>query len=245
MNPAITSSRLFLIAGAVVFALLGAVGGWAWEKRQSGDADKARVEEIVHAYLLEHPEVLPEAMAALQTKEQRRQLAGAGEAVERPFPGAVLGNPQGKITLVEFTDYACTFCRRSVADVAALVAANPDLRVVIRELPILSPASAEAARWALAAAEQGRYAVFHDAMFRTGRPDTATIAAAAAEAGLDLARARRVIADPRIAAEIERNQQLARQLGFDGTPSWVVGDQLLTGAVGQTELAKAIAAARG
>lgn len=245
MNDTSRSSRLFLVLGAIAFALLGAVGGWAWESSRSGGANKAEVERIVRAYLLEHPEILPEAMEQLRANEQRRQLASAGDAVETPFPGAVLGNPNGKVTLVEFTDYACTFCKRSVADVAALVAANPDLKVVIREFPILSPASADAARWALAAAEQGRYAAFHDAMFRAGPPDSATIAAAASEAGLDLPRARRAIVDPRIEAELQRNVALARQLGFDGTPSWVVGDRLLSGAVGQAELAKAIAGSSG
>lgn len=244
MNDSPRSSRLFLVLGAIAFALLGAVGGWAWENNRSGGTNKAEVERIVRAYLLEHPEILPEAMEQLRANEQKRQLASAGDAVETPFPGAVLGNPNGKQTLVEFSDYACTYCKRSVADVAALVAANPELRVVIREYPILSPDSAEAARWALAAAEQGRYAAFHEAMFRAGRPDSATIAAAAAEAGLDLARARRVIADPRIEAELQRNVALARQLGFDGTPSWIAGDQLLSGAVGQAELAKALAAAK-
>ncbi|MGH6786266.1 MAG: DsbA family protein [Novosphingobium sp.] len=244
MGEQITKSRLLLALGAIAFALIGAVGGWAWEKSRSAGSNKAAVERIVRAYLLEHPEVLPEAMDALRTKEQRRQLAGAGDAVEAPFPGAVLGNPAGKVTLVEFTDYACTFCKRSVADVAALVAANPDLKVVIRELPILSPDSVEAARWALAAAEQGRYAAFHDAMFRIGKPDGATIAAAASAAGLDMERARRAIADPRIEAELQRNLAFARQLGFDGTPSWIAGEAMMSGAVGEAELARAIAAAR-
>ena len=244
MDDTKKSSRLLLALGAIAFALIGAVGGWAWESTRSASANKAEVEQIVRAYLLEHPEILPEAMEQLRANEQRRQLAGAGDAVETPFPGAVLGNPEGKQVLVEFTDYACTYCKRSVADVTALVAANPELKVVIREYPILSPASADAARWALAAAEQGRYPAFHDAMFAGGRPDSASIAAAAAAAGLDLARARRVIADPRIEAELERNVALARQLGFDGTPSWIAGDQLLSGAVGQAELAKALAAAK-
>jgi protein-disulfide isomerase len=147
------------------------------------------------------------------------------------------------VTLVEFTDFGCTYCRQSVADIEALIAANPDLRVVIRELPILSPQSADAAKMALAAAEQGKYAAFHRAMFAAGRPGPETIAAAAKAAGLDMDRARKTIADPRVEAELERNVDFARQLGFNGTPSWIAGEQLLSGAVGKDRLAEAIEAA--
>jgi protein-disulfide isomerase len=156
----------------------------------------------------------------------------------------VLGNPNGSVTLVEFTDYACGYCRASVPEVEALIAANPDLKVVIRELPILSPASADAARWSLAAAEQGKFEAFHKAMFAAGRPAADTIQAAAARAGLDLDLARKVIAEPRVEAEIKQNLDFARQLRIDGTPSWVIGKQLMAGAVGQKVLQEAIDAAK-
>ena len=108
-------------------------------------------------------------------REQLARIEPLRTELERPFPGAVLGNPQGKVTLVEFTDYACTYCRQSVADVDALIAANPDLKVVMREYPILSPESVDAARMALAAAQQERYPQFHAAMFRRGPPSAQTI----------------------------------------------------------------------
>jgi len=198
----------------------------------------------VRNYILEHPEILPQAMERLQARENGKQVAGAGDTLTAPFPGAVLGNPNGTVTLVEFTDYACGYCRASVPEVEALIAANPDLKVVIRELPILSPASAEAARWSLAAAEQGKFEAFHKAMFAAGRPAADTIEAAATRAGLDLDRARKVIAEPRVAAEIDQNLNFARQLRIDGTPSWVVGEQLMAGAVGQKVLQDAIDAAK-
>lgn len=233
-------------------ALLGGAAGWYWQShRIAGNpaahlaaADRAAIEQVVQDYLMAHPEVLPSAMAELERKQGADQLAGVRDQVEKPVPGAVLGNPAGTVTLVEFTDYACSYCRRSNADVAALIAANPDLKVVVRELPILSPQSADAARMALAAAEQGRYAAFHQAMFAAGRPDEASIAAAARAAGLDMARAQRVIADPAIERELVQNLDIAKRLGFSGTPSWVVGDTLLNGAVGRDKLAEAIAAAR-
>lgn len=244
VTPAATPRPWLMTLAGLVLLLIGGVSGWWMQSRHGGTADRAAIEQVVRSYILEHPEILPEAMERLRDRETRKQLASAGDDVETGFPGAVLGNPAGTVTLVEFTDYACGFCKRSVADVDALIAANPDLKVVVRELPILSPASADAARMALAAAEQGRYAAFHAAMFAAGRPAPATIEAAARSAGLDLERARRFAGDRRVTAELERNLATARQLGFDGTPSWVVGDQMLAGAVGKDELAKAIAAAR-
>ena len=242
-----------LAAAAVVFALLGGVAGWYWQANNglgSGPAslaagDRKAIEQVVRDYILAHPEILPEAMEKLQQRESAKQLAGVQNAVETPFPGAVLGNPGGSVTLVEFSDFACGYCRQSEADVAALIAANPDLRVVIRQLPILSAESTDAAKMGLAAARQGKYAAFHHAMYAAGRPDAATIEAAARVAGLDLARARQDIADRAITGEIERNLQFARQLGFNGTPSWVVGEEIHAGAVGREVLAEAIAKARG
>lgn len=244
-------SVLFAIA-AIALVLAGGVVGWQWQSRQMAanpaaglpTANRAALEQVVREYILNNPEILPEAMENLRKRENARQLSGVSDDVTKPFPGAVLGNPNGKVTLVEFTDFACTFCRQSVADVEALIAEHPDLKVVVRELPILSPASVDAARMALAAAEQGKYPAFHEAMYAAGRPDDATIAAAAQAAGLDMARAKRVIAEPRVEAELKRNVELARKLGFNGTPSWAVGDQLLSGAVGKAALAKAIAEAR-
>ena len=239
------ASRLIALGLALSVLTVGVIGGGWWEARRAAPIQRAAVEQVVHDYILDHPEILPQAVERLRQNENGAQLAGVRTALELPFPGAVLGNPQGTVTLVEFTDYACTYCRRSVRDVNALVAANPDLRVVIRELPILSPASGDAARMALAAAEQGKYSAFHAAMFTRGRPDPQTIAAAAADAGLDLVRAERVAALPTTTAEIDRNLQLARQLGFQGTPSWIAGQAILSGAVGQVRLAEAVAAARG
>lgn len=231
---------LLFLAGLAVALIAGAAAGWWW---RGGTGDREKIELVVRDYILEHPEILPQAMENLQKRESARQLAGIRQHIETPFPGAVLGNPNGRVTLVEFTDFACTFCRQSVADVDALIAANPDLRVVIRELPILSPASADAAKMALAAAEQGKYAAFHRAMYAAGQPGPETIAAAAKAAGLDMTRATRVLADPRTERELTRNVELARQLGFNGTPSWVIGDTVASGAIGRDKLAEAIAAA--
>jgi len=123
----------------VVLAIpAGFAGAALWDV--SGLGDRA-----THDYLLANPEVLPQAVDVLQKREQAKRIGPLRADLERPFPGAVLGNPAGKVTLVEFSDYACTYCRASVADVNALIAANPDLRVVVREYPILHPESVDAA----------------------------------------------------------------------------------------------------
>jgi protein-disulfide isomerase len=232
----VSLTRPKLVVFGLVVALLGAAGGWL--------ASWATMGKVVHSYVLDHPEILPLAMENLRKNEDAKQLAGVRGEIETPFPGAILGNPNGKVVVVEFADYACGYCKRSVADLDALIAENPDLKVVMRELPILSPQSADAARMALAAAEQGKYPAFHKAMYEIGKPDPQTIEAAAKAAGMDLERARKTIADPKLDAEIDRNMGYARQLGFQGTPSWVIGDRLLAGAVGKDELAKAIAQAK-
>ena len=234
-------------AVALVIVLMAAAGaaGWFAQRQLGGGAgDRAAVEAIVRAYILEHPEILPEAMENLQRRQNKGQLAAVRTVVEQPYPGAVLGNPRGTVTLVEFTDYACGYCRKSAADVEKLIGAHPELRVVLRELPIISPHSAAAARMALAAAEQGKYPQFHAAMFAAGQLDPAAIDGAARTAGLDLERARKVAASDAVAQELRRNLELAQTLGVGGTPSWVVGEEIIPGAVGADRLAEAIAAAK-
>lgn len=262
--------RPFLLL-ALVIAGFGAAGGWWAMHNRGGDGGKGAevasvkdtgylarqladagidarqrgaIEALVRSYILDHPEVLPEAMEKLQAREASARLTPLRGAVETPFPGAVLGNPAGKITLVEFTDFACTYCRSSVAEIEALITANPDLRVVVRELPIISPESEPAARMGLAAAAQGKYAAFHKAMFSGERPSAASIAAAASAAGMDSAAATAFTQAPGVAKELERNLGLARQLGISGTPAWSVGGQMISGAVGRETLQQAINDAR-
>lgn len=222
----------------LVLAVLGGFGGAAaWDYSGFGG-------HSTRNYLLAHPEVLPEAIGRYRTQQRQAQLAPVRDQLERPFPGAVLGNPHGKVTLVEFSDYACTYCRQSVSDVKQLIAANPDLRVVVREYPILRPESADAARMALAAAEQGKYAAYHDAMYRLGPPNQQTIEQAATEAGVDLAAANKAIASGVFDSFLRSNIALASRIGIDGTPGWVIGDRIIDGAVGEATLGQAIEEAR-
>ena len=237
-------SRIILIA--VLLILIAGLGGWLGARAFADPAaglsatDRRAIESVVREYILENPEILPQAMENLQHKSNAKALASVNDEVKTPYSGAVLGNPTGSVTLVEFSDFACGYCRQSVGDIEALLKANPDLRIVVRELPILSEDSAAAARMALAAAEQGKYHAFYHAMFAIGRPDARTIEAAARQAGLDLDQARVAVASPRVEKEIARNLELARHLGFNGTPSWIAGDKLISGAVGADELAKVL-----
>lgn len=240
-----TTKITLTIAVILVAAGAGWGAGWLYSGSSASVGNRKAIETVVHEYLLEHPEVIPEAMDVLQRRENAKQLAGISDEVHAPFPGAILGNPKGTVTLVEFSDFACGYCRKSVADIEALIASNSDLRIVIRELPILSEQSVQAARMALAAAEQGKYLQFHKAMFAAGQPGPKTIETAARRAGLDMGKARATANSPRVQQELDTNLAIARQLGFNGTPSWVAGDQLIAGAVGSDELAEAIKDIRG
>lgn len=250
-------------ATAALFAVAGAVAGWWFQQHRAGSPDaadaqleaslasagisskeRAAIESLVRAYILDHPEVLPEAMERLHRRDAESRLAPMRAEVEKPFPGAILGNPQGRVTLVEFTDFACGYCRQSVKAIEALVAANPDLRVVVRELPIIAPESEDAARMALAAAAQGKYPAYHAAMFAGERPSASSIAAAATAAGLDLATARAALARADVTAELQRNLEIARELGINGTPAWIIGGRIINGAVPAADLQSAIDAAR-
>lgn len=217
---------------ALIALVCGFAGAALWSYSGLGD-------NRTRAWLVANPEVLPDMAQALQQKEAEAKLAEVGDVVDRPFPGAVLGNPQGTRTLVKFTDYGCSYCRASEADVQRLIAGDPQLRVVIREWPIF-PGSEEAARMALAAARQGKYPAFYKAMFAAGPPSPATVAKAAAKAGLDLDHARTDAASNAVAAELAQNMQLARTLGFSGTPSWVANGTVLQGAVGHDALKQAL-----
>jgi protein-disulfide isomerase len=242
---------LALAALLVVSALLGAVG---FALLQPWLAPAGTAGPAIRAYLLAHPEVLPEAMERLQAREAERaqaaqrtaQKAVAGQlaAVTRPYAGAWAGNPRGDVTVTAFMDYACGYCRASLPALAELIRRDPNVRVVYREFPVLGPDSLVAARWALAAAEQNRFAAFHDALFAADGPSEAAIAAAAARAGLDIARARRAVASPAVGQEIAGNHKLGETLAMTGTPSWVIGGTLFYGMRSYPELAEAVAAAR-
>jgi protein-disulfide isomerase len=196
----------------------------------------------VRAYLLAHPEVIPEAIGALEARDSGKAVAANRRAIETPVGDAWLGNPNADVTVVEFFDYNCGYCRASLPVIAALVKADPKVKVVFRELPILSQASYDAAKLSYAAARQGKFRAFHDPLYAAGRVTLETLAATAKAAGVDLAAAKATEAAAE--AEVKRNVAIARDLKTSGTPTFVVGDRVLIGMQTLDQLTTAIKAAR-
>lgn len=232
-----------LLLGMVLLGAAFGVGGmWLAERVAPGDlggADKARIERVVREYILANPEIIPQAMQKMQERETAKAVGASRGAIEQPYGSAWIGNPNGDVTLVEYFDYNCGYCRGILPTIDKLVAADPKLKVVFRELPILAESSRDAARASLAAANQGRFRAFHDALYAAGPVTDATIAAAAHSSGVDLAK----MPDD-AEEEIARNAATAGRLSMNGTPSWVVGDQVLAGALPLDQLQDAIAKAR-
>jgi protein-disulfide isomerase len=227
-----------MIAGAAL--ILGA-GGMAFALTVGGFGGQASVEKTVRNYIMTHPEILPEAMAALQSRETKKLVDANRAQIETPFGSAWTGAADADVTLVQFFDYNCGYCRAALPDIDRLLAEDRKLKIVYRELPILSEASDIAARASLSVAQAGGdYLTFHRALYGQARSDSSMINAAAARAGAD---PKAVNAD-KIASEITANLDLQRQLQLTGTPSWVVGDTVLNGAVGYDALKKAIAETR-
>ena len=208
------------------------------------EAQRKATEALVRAYILENPEIITEAVEILQQRDVAKRLTSVQDKIAKPFPGAVAGNPKGDVTIVEFTDYSCGFCRSSVADVKRLLNDDAGIRLIYRELPILSAASREAALWALAAAKQGKHKSFHDLMFETGPPNPKSIRSAAKQAGLNMAEAEEFAGSAEAKSEVENNLALMQQAGFSGTPTFIIGDQILEGALGYDALKSAVEKAR-
>jgi protein-disulfide isomerase len=195
---------------------------------------------IVRDGLMADPAILSEAVDALRNAQYAPVLAANRAAIETPFASSWKGAAKPDVTLVEFFDYACPYCKASNPAVDRLLQEDKGLRVVYRELPILGPDSVTAARLSLEASKLGRFGQFHDTLWATGRPAPDTNAKAAAAAGIDPAPQ----PDPEIEAELNRNMKLAGELGATGTPLFVIGDRVMNGAVGYDMLKDAIDKAR-
>ncbi|MEE4201294.1 DsbA family protein [Erythrobacter sp.] len=234
-----TSTSTFDIAGwrgALLTALLalafGFLGAALWSL--TGLADNR-----TRAYLLDNPSILQEVAEALAAEDARERLASVSDELFTPFPGAVIGNPEGSKVLVEFTDYNCPYCAASLEDVTRLVAEDPELKVVMREWPIFD-GSEDSARMALAAGMQGKYREFHEALFRMGDTSPSGVEAAARAVGLDMDQARIDAASEAVGLELVKNLTFAQALGFSGTPAFVAGDTTIGGAVGYEKLKEAL-----
>ena len=216
--------------------------------------DRAEVEVIVRDYLLKNPEILLEVQQALEVKQKEEQrIASLGvikdnkeEIFNSTFDG-IVGNPKGKVTIVEFYDYNCGYCKRAMDDMRALTAADPELRFVLKEFPILSPDSQKASVVSMAfhLMMPEKYGEFHNALLGgEGRATEATALKVALSLGADEAELRAKMQDPTIVDALSKTYDLANKLAITGTPSYVVGNEVVFGALGPEVLAEKIAEAK-
>lgn len=229
---------LWIMAGIALLA------GMYWLGSRSGPG-RAEIETAVADYIMAHPEIIPQAMDKYRANEMAKAIDAIRPALTKPFSGAWAGNASGDVTVTVFTDYGCGYCRASVPDIDRLVREDPGVKIVYRELPIIAPQSADAALMALRAARQGKYDAFHHAMFAAGSLDKSAIAAAATKAGVVTDGSADATANPEILQrELASNMAMAQQLQLNATPSWIIGDQMLQGALGISGLREAVAKAR-
>ena len=245
--------RLLLPA---LFALAFSAAPPAASAQSFSDGQRGEIETIVKNYLVSHPEVLEEAMAELNKRqaaaEDQKHEASVtqnSEAIFNSPRGVVLGNKDGDVTFVEFFDYNCGYCKRAMADMLDLLKSDSKLKVVLKEFPVLSEGSVEAARVAVAVRMQDpggkKYLDFHQKLLGgRGPADKARAMAAAKDAGLDVGRIEKDLASPEVRATIEENFKLAESMGMNGTPSYVIGKQVVIGAIGLEGLKEKIGLAR-
>src|SRR5262245_3797198 len=220
------------------------------------EQQKNELHSIIRDYLVNHPEVLQESMAELEKRQTLAEAEKAKAAVKSNAQAlfdsshqVVVGNPEGDVTLVEFFDYNCGYCKRALNDLQELIKDDGKLRVVLKEFPVLGPGSVEAAQVAVAVRMQDKsgkkYFDFHQRLLGgRGQADKAKAMAAAKDAGFDMARLERDMASPEVKATLDESMKLAEQLGLNGTPSYVVGSDVVIGAVGAAALKDKVKTAR-
>jgi len=244
----------FLAPAALALALCGAP---AVASAQSfNDAQRGEIQKIMKDYLLTHPEILEEVSAELTKRQAAAEAekhaaavsANANTIFNSPR-GVTIGNKDGDVTFVEFFDYNCGYCKKAMTDMVEIMKDDPKLKVVLKEFPVLGPGSVEAAQVAVAVRMQDptgkKYLAFHQNLLGgRGQADKARSMAAAKEAGLDMVRLEKDFSSPEVRATIEENFKLAESMGMNGTPSYVIGKQVIIGAVGIDALKEKISNAR-
>lgn len=218
----------------------------------AADFTEAQIKELALQAIRENPDIVMEAVAAIQQREDeaaeaeaQESLGSLREQLERDPNAPVIGNPDGDVTVVEFFDYNCPYCRKASAEVEQVIAEDDGVRVLFREWPILGEGSVAAAKAALAARVQDRYSDLHEALMGAqGRLDEEAVMRIAGDVGLDLDQLRADMEAPEVQAHIDTSMQLAQSLGFSGTPSFVIGDTRAPGLIDAEQMHRAIEAAR-
>lgn len=250
--------RLIVAASAVALAVcvLAANRPSAAADETFSATQRSAIESIVRDYLLRNPELMQEVLAELEKRQSAAEAAKAKAAVKNNATALfnsprqiVLGNPQGDVTLVEFFDYNCGFCKRALGDLVNLIQEDPKLRVVLKDFPVLGQGSVEAAQVAIAAQLQSKdpkkYFDFHQKLLlHRGQADKARALAIAKEVGYDVARIERDMNSVGVRDAIAEDMRLAEALGLNGTPSYVVGDEVVIGAVGHDALKQKVSWSR-
>lgn len=242
----------------LLFTLLFALAAVAGSRAPAASASdfspdqKKEIEGIIGDYLKTHPDVLIDAIQAADDKLKADEKDKASQALaahrQQVFDdpqSPVAGNPNGNVTLVEFFDYRCPYCKQVEPSLEKLLGEDHQLRFVFKEFPVLGPDSEVAAHVALAAKKQGKYDAFHRAMMKTtGHIDSAVIYQVAASAGLDVNKLKQDMNSPDIEQELKANLDLGKTLDLDGTPSFIVGNTIIPGAISADELKQLITDAR-
>jgi protein-disulfide isomerase len=236
------------LAAGVALAVLAAMPSVAQQAPAAfTDAQKAAINAMIKDYLLKNPEVIQEAMTELDRRQKEAERESRAKLVsDKASPlftakhNVPFGNPKGDVTIVEFFDYNCGFCRRSLADLQKFISEDKNIRIITKDFPVLGPESVEAATVAMAARQQlspEKMLSFHAKLLSNrGKVGRQQALDAAKEAGADMTRLQKDMESPEIGQAIEQNVQLADALGLTGTPSYIVGDDVVVGAVGFPEL---------
>lgn len=242
----------YLNTALPVIAALG-TGLWlasasAEEAAPSAALTKADVEKIVHDYIMAHPDDILTAVDDFQRtriEEQRKQGVAQNEFGLFKEKAPEIGNPKGDVTIVEFFDYNCGYCKRALPNVTGLLDGDKNIRFIFKDFPILGPTSELAAKWALASEKQGKYFEFHKALMELhGAIDENTMAETAKTVGLDVEQLKKDALGSDIAEKISKNRALAASIGLTGTPAFVVGSQVAPGAIGIEQMKSMIAEER-
>jgi protein-disulfide isomerase len=249
------TSRLRLTAAAFA-ALLAVAAPQISHADEFSASQRGEVERIVREYLIAHPEIIQDAMAELEKRQSAADAEKHKSAIKQYSQAifssprqVVLGNPDGNVTFVEFFDYNCGYCKRAMDDMLTLMKDDPKLKVVLKEFPVLGPGSVEAAQVAVAVRMQDKsgkkYLEFHQKLLTgRGQADKARALAVAKDIGLDMARLEKDLASPEVKATLQESFKLAEALGLNGTPSYVIGDNVVIGAVGLEALREKVNTSR-
>lgn len=244
--------RSLFIGLAAVAVISSATALSAQAADSFSDAQKAELGDIIRDYLVKNPEVLQEAFEELDRKQkaaesdqQKKTLATVGPKLNSAEDGIVIGNPKGDVTIVEFFDYNCGYCKKAMTDIMAMMKADPKLRVILRDFPVLGPDSVDASLVALAARNQftgDKYMEFHQTLLTSkGRVGKDRALDVAKDLGADMDKLKKDLDSGEPRKLIDSTMRIADALKIGGTPSFVVGDSLIVGAVGKEPLAGAVA----